>query len=399
MIRVVQVVAALAAMAALAVPAQPAQAAERRVPFGWLGTMIDGPLERPDAPLEREMRVMAQAGVERARAVFYWDHAQPYPSAAEVPPYAPMMRDEGGVPTDFSRTDRIVAAAARRRMQVLAVVLRAPPWARKHPDREWSPPADPADYARFVGVLVRRYGSSGSFWREHPDLPKVPVRHWQIWNEPAGFERGLASQFWDDPGESYLEGYIAMLRASRQVIRAEDRRARVVLAGLFGKSWLALEDIVRAGGRGLFDEAAAHIFTGKVKNVVTTIEAMRAAMTDAGMRRPAPIAITELSWTASKGIAVEQEGYEVTRSQQAQRLRAALTTLAHRRKSNRISGVFWYTWLSAHRSDTSRFDYAGLRRTTKNGGSAALPAFRAYRQMARRLEGCAKRGHARACRR
>jgi hypothetical protein len=375
--------AAVAAAVAAALLAGPAGAAERKVPFGWMGTMIDGPLGNPDAPLEREMRVMANGGVEQVRAVFYWDQAEPV----------------AGGPIDFSRTDRLVAAAAARRMQVLAVVLRAPAWARKNPDREWSPPQDPAAFARFVGVLVRRYGSDGSFWRERPELPAMPVRRWQIWNEPAGFDRGLASQFWADRGESYLDRYVAMLRLSAQEIRAADRSGRVVLAGLFGKSWLALEDIVRAGGRGFFDEAAAHIFTGKVSNVVTTIEAMRKAMTDGGMRRPAPIAVTELSWTASKGIAVHQEGYEVTRKQQAKRLRAAYTTLAQRRKSNRISGVFWYTWSSGHRSDTSRFDYAGLRRTRSDGSSTPLPAFRAYRATARRLEGCAKRGHALACRR
>ncbi len=38
-------------------------------------------------------------------------------------------------------------------------------------------------WKRFLTRAVRRYGPRGSFWAENPQLPKRPIRNWQIWNE------------------------------------------------------------------------------------------------------------------------------------------------------------------------------------------------------------------------
>jgi hypothetical protein len=35
-----------------------------------------------------------------------------------------------------------------------------------------------------VRAAVERSGAKGSFWSDHPDVPKVPIADWQIWNEP-----------------------------------------------------------------------------------------------------------------------------------------------------------------------------------------------------------------------
>jgi len=41
------------------------------------------------------------------------------------------------------------------------------------------------EFGRFAATLVRRYyGPNASFWRNHPSLPRRPLRAWQIWNEP-----------------------------------------------------------------------------------------------------------------------------------------------------------------------------------------------------------------------
>ena len=38
-------------------------------------------------------------------------------------------------------------------------------------------------WATFLRDAVDRYGPYGSFWFEHPALPYLPIRTWEIWNE------------------------------------------------------------------------------------------------------------------------------------------------------------------------------------------------------------------------
>ena len=38
-------------------------------------------------------------------------------------------------------------------------------------------------WATFLRDGAERYGPDGSFWVEHPDVPYLPIRTWEIWNE------------------------------------------------------------------------------------------------------------------------------------------------------------------------------------------------------------------------
>src|SRR5204863_2384271 len=95
--------------------AWPVSAAARTppIPLGWVGMNLDGGTVDSES-LGSELALMPTAGVESVRYAFYWNEAQPYATAAEVPA-AERARfvDIGGVPTDFSVSDRLVAAAAR----------------------------------------------------------------------------------------------------------------------------------------------------------------------------------------------------------------------------------------------------------------------------------------------
>ncbi len=104
------VVLLLAALAAP--PPRPAAgAAERKVPFGFLGTMADGAfVEQPALPLDAEAQAMVRTGVERLRLALYWDQAQPDPALAP----------------DFAATERMVGAAARRGIPVFLTIVRRP---------------------------------------------------------------------------------------------------------------------------------------------------------------------------------------------------------------------------------------------------------------------------------
>jgi hypothetical protein len=391
--------AALASLTILAVACATSQAAPRRVPFGYLGVMADGPLLGRPGALEAEAPQMVSTGVESLRFGIYWSEVQPYPNAASVPPeLAARYQLIDGVPTDFSQVDRLFRDAARYGLRVLPVILQAPPWARRDPTRMWSPPADPATYGRFAGLVVGRYGPGGSFWAQNPTLPRDPARDWQIWNEPAG---GLTPNgvtlFWDDPAP-FQAPYIAMLQAARAQIKAADPSARIVLGGLFSRSWLALQSLYEHGARGLFDEVAVNIFTSLPRDVLVTVQRDRAVMNHNG-DRALPMIISETSWPSAAGRIAKHDllGYEVTPVQQAQRLTSLLVLLDRNRAQLNLQQVFWYTWLSRDASRTESFDYAGLRRLTRSGAIAQKPVQRAYRRSALALEGCTKTLLADAC--
>jgi hypothetical protein len=380
----------LLALALLLLAPAAGEAAQRTVPRGWLGVIVDGPLTGPDAGrYEGEWDRMAADGAESVRAAFYWSEAQPYPGFAQMPPgQAAAFRDEGGVPTDFSRYDAVVASAARRHLGVLPIVHRTPGWAAENPQDVASTPRGTAAYAAFLGALVRRYGPAGSFWAERPDLPRLPIRDWQVWNEPN------LTRYWSR--QPFARSYVRLLRAADRALEAADPGARTVLAGLPNESFTALRAIYRAGGRGTFDVVALHPYTGKPRNVVRLVELARAEIRRA-RDKALPVWVTELSWPAALGKTKNIAGFETTDRGQAARLRSGLERLAAARRRLRIERVYWYTWLSNPTGPNS-FDYSGLRRLA-GGGVASAPALAQFRTVARRLEGCAKvSGDATRCR-
>ncbi|MEA2421538.1 MAG: polysaccharide biosynthesis protein PslG [Thermoleophilaceae bacterium] len=373
------------------VPAAPAAAARpKKVPSNFVGTVADGPLlENPNVDLAGQLGRMVTNGVQTLRTVFNWAGAQPYKTFNDVPmDQRDRFRDENGVPTDYSKIDELVTAAAERRIAVLPIVMIAPMWDARHPGQLSSPPQDFQPYYDFAAAVARRYGPGGSFWSEHPELVAQPIRYWQIWNEPS------FKVFWSD--QPFATDYVELLRGARDAIRAVDPGARIVLAGLANKSWTALSKIYKAGGGPLFDVAAFHPFTDKVDGVRQILVHDRQVMAGNGDARK-PLWVTELSWTSAKGKTSVTYGNEQTERGQARRLAAAYTMLAKQRRKLRIGRVYWYTWVTPDKQRDYPFDWAGLLRVT-SGGVKAKPALGAFRRTTLALEHCrTKRGRADRC--
>ena len=274
---------------ALALPA----AAAARVPQGFVGMNVDGPLLGPSVNLDAQMGAMARSGVESIRVAFYWSEEQPVSSFIFIAPSdAPRFHDIGGIPTDFSSSDAIVAAAARHGISVLPNVQQAPAWASRHPGNPASPPLGTAPYANFLAALAGRYGPKGSFWKDNPGIRKVPIRDWQIWNEPD------ATKYWSD--QPWVADYTALLKASHAALRSVDKGSRTVLAGFPSRSWVSLARLYKAGARRYFDVAAVHPFSLPVANIPRILVEDRRVMAkyhDAAK----PIFITETSWPSAKG--------------------------------------------------------------------------------------------------
>jgi hypothetical protein len=369
---------------------EPSEAAPRTVPFGFFGTVFHVPAGLPERELNRQFALMARSGVESVRVPFLWAGLEPARGVHE-----------------WSASDQVVAAAARRRIRILANVLGTPRWASEgrdgpHPER-W-PPRDPALFAALMRRLVERYGPRGSFWTENPSVPRVPVRWWQIWNEPMGAVH-WAKRPWP-------QSFTRLLRAAYGAVHRADRGAKVVAASLatFNRytHWDGARDLYRAGARRHFDVISVHPFTNgsipvaqSVDRVIRIVERVREVMRGHGDGRK-PIILTELSWPAALGRVPRGRllGLETTPRGQAQRLDAAYARLARERRRWGIAQVYWFNWASEYDANSSAADvsyrFSGLTRVA-DGVFTSMPILRTYAAVAARHEGCRKGQTATSC--
>ena len=368
--------------AALAASAAPAVAAP--LPRGFFGVMANGPLDSLGSDLGPEVGVMAASGVSSIRVPFQWAEIQPYASFADVPASQRGRFVDGGdgIPSDFAATDNLVVEAARRGISTLALVLRAPNWAAHDPGHVQPSPRDPAQYARFLQTLIARYGPRGKVWAAHPDLARVPVRAWQIWNEPS-----IGKYFSQQP---YVRPYARLLAASYAAVHRADPGATVVMAGLanfttgggVSLSWRELSKLYRAGIKGHFDAVAVHPFSGRPSNSVKITRLNREVMNRNGDARK-PLWLTEITWASARGQKPTSAGWETTEAGQALRLRQAYALYARERRRLNLQRIYWYTWATADRDSSSSFAWSGLRRAEVDGRYVDKPALRSFRALAR----------------
>jgi hypothetical protein len=349
---------------AAALAALPGSASAAKVPSDFFGVMADGPLLYNGFNDQSEFDLMKSSGVQTIRMAMPW-------SAMEASPGA----------IDFSGTDPVVAQAAAHGYTPLPTVTFAPAWAARHPGQSNSPPQGTTNYANFIAACVRRYGPNGSFWSEHPEVPYRPIRDWQVWNEP-----NQPVFNWSD--QPFAKDYVALLRAARAAIKGVDPGAHIVLSGLVGTSWVALAQVYKAGGKGLFDDVAIHPFTLQPKNVLLILNKVRAVMKrfhDSSR----PMFLTELTWPAAKGQPLTRTyGYETDSAQQAKKLGQVMPLLVAARRKLKLARVYWYTWISAApepRNDP--FSYSGLRQLENDGTTVQTrPSLGVYARMAHRYE-------------
>jgi hypothetical protein len=251
---------------------------------------------------------------------------------------------------EWSRPDELIGELAAAGVSTLPFLFGSPQWAARADGNDCEgggcrsfAPASPetrAAFAGFAAAAVRRYGPYGSFWEAHPGLRPLPVRSWQIWNEPnlrAFFQPAVdATQY----GE--------LLHRAAAQIRDEDPTAEVLIGGLSG--WRTTANMVSSGSylRDLYAEAGAaedfdglaiHPYWGRVRGVLARVRhalrIARAADPDVGLW------ITEIGWSS----AGRRGEYLVkTAHGQARRLRHAFERFLANRASWRLRGAYWYAW-------------------------------------------------------
>ena len=359
----------------LALPA--GAGAARKPPKGFYGVAYSPPgAPMPYATAAQDFALMKRAGVESARVDFPWFVIEPARGVYR-----------------FDLLDPMVAQAAANGIRLLPVLSTTPKWASPRPNGadfgHWAP-ADLSLYGNYASALIGRYGPAGSFWAENPTLPRVPIRTWQLWNEPS------ASYFWATP--NYRSSYPALVRVAYDAIKAADPGSTVVLAGLASfrrangrvdTSWADLAAFYRNGLRGHYDVLAVHPFSANLARIIKTVRLSRRVLKRNREGRK-PIWVTELSWSSPPRQVPNRQRVGIEVSPRRQR---ALLTQAYKRfrrdRSLRVTAAYWYEWstpYSVRRCSTSptSFEFTGLIRTPCGGTSLSrTPLFRTYRRVAR----------------
>jgi hypothetical protein len=334
-----------------------ASAATAPVPPGFVGLVSDDAFWGTDADPSRTgtMARIAGTGARVLRHAFYWSIIEPRPGHY-----------------DFSLYDGYVTAAARANLSILPILFDPPAFRSARPAegarRGTYPPANYTDFAVFAAALVRRYGPNGDFWREHPELPQLPIRSWQVWNEPN------IPAYW--PSGPNPAAYAAMLRTVGEGIKAVDPGARVITAGL-NESELGiklvpfLQGMYRAGAKGSFDVLALHPYAPG--SDLVTAQLNRAVRELRRNGDPARTIVTELGWATG---GPSQRALVVSELGQASLIRRTITRLARYRGQMRLDGVFYFNWRDVSAAPGSR-DHWGLHTGLLREDGSAKPAMQA----------------------
>jgi len=310
---------------------------------------------------------LSRGGVGVLREVFYW-------AAIEVLPGA----------YDFSAQDAYVEQAARHGLRVLPVLLMAPGFRSSapatNPKRGMYPPARPKDMGTFAAVLAKRYGPKGTFWRQHPDVPKVPIRQWQIWNEPN-------LPFYWPRGPNPRE-YAALLRASARALRHVDRRAEIVTAGLpysNDRRSMSPETFLRGlyavGARNAFDTVAVHPYADTIFRMMVAVRRMRRLIVRSG-DSGAHLWLTEVGW-ATGG---PPSPFTVSPERQGSLIGQAITRLNRERKALNLRGVVIYN-LRDSSPGQGDHDFWGFHAGLYDLAGNPKPALAALQEAAQRVGG------------
>ena len=278
-----------------------------------------GVISAEPLPGAEQLAELGDGGVGTLRINLAWGSVQSGPDA----------------PYDWSHYDPVVLAAARGGVRVLATIYSSPSWAASTAE---IPPlgSDLAGFEQFARAAVGRYGSDGTFWSRHPDVPKLPIADWQLWNEPN------SPLFWKPSPDA--DGYLKLLRAFHSAVKDTDPSAHILLGGLFPTphEGTPLEDFLAAlyegGGRDLFDAVALHPYARTPRDAIERVEQARRIMRRFGDAEK-PIWITEVGW-ASRGT---PPGLVVGPSGQADYVRQVFQLASDEREDLGIAGVVWYS--------------------------------------------------------
>jgi hypothetical protein len=184
--------------------------------------------------LDARMAGIAASGAKWVRFDFNWANIQP----------------DNAKTYNWGVYDKLVLAAQKHKLYILGILDYTPVWARSSActDSDKCRPANNDQFAQFARTVSNRYKNRG-------------LHYWEIWNEPNN------PQFWQ-PAANPTD-YTRLLQATAKALRAEDKEAYIITAGLSpqeteGPAYAPIDflaGVYKAGGKSSFDAVAHHPYT------------------------------------------------------------------------------------------------------------------------------------------
>jgi polysaccharide biosynthesis protein PslG len=301
-------------------------------------------------PSEPVLDRVATAGGGTFRAQVDWKFTEPRPGAR-----------------DYYGTDVLFGTAARAGITILPDLVGVPRWMSRNTTR---PPIFTAtqrnEWRALLTDYARRYGSNGTFWAEHPELPRRPVTTWEIWNEPnLGDSIG---------GKVSPRRFVSLLKISAEGLRAGDPAARILTGGLFPyhtkRNTMTMTKFLNAmyrvpGAANSFDALGVHPYAAQPRGVVRWVQVARRIMRRHG-DGATPIYVSAFGWLTG-GFGIRYSPLRATPKQQAKKLTRTYRLLSRSAGRLGIASALWFTLTDhASRGPDLITDRAGLFRLNGN---------------------------------
>ncbi len=347
-------------IAACALALGPAASAHAAVPADFVGISSEDVFVGSSAYRDSALGAQADTGIGLLRQTFKWSAIERSPGRYS-----------------FGGYDGYMAATARHGISVLPILYDPPPFRssspRRHARRGVYPPKRYADMGRFGAAVARRYGPAGSFWTEHPELPRRPITAFQVWNEPN------LRYYW--PRGPSARQYTRLLTATGKAIKAVDPSAEIVTAGLADsrlRGSISLKRFIagmyKARARGRFGSLALNAYATNVRQLGASLRRVRRLMRSHGDRNR--IWITELGW-CDRG---PRSRFCVGARRQGRLIEQALRYVGKRRTSLGLRGLVYFTWKDGRPYPPLFQDFWALHTGLHRLNGTAKPALSAFRR-------------------
>jgi polysaccharide biosynthesis protein PslG len=315
----------------------------------------------------RDLNRLDQGHVGTVRRLLYWPAVEPRKGVFR-----------------WGQWDSIVGKLASRGIAVLPFVYGSPRYIAHHAN---VPPVGSKgkrkQWRRLLARLAYRYGAGGTYWttnetwgyaRQHPGKPRLPIRNWQIWNEP-----NLKKFFGPRPS---VGRYATLVRNSHRALRSVDPHADVVLAGMSGRGDPSdrkfISRLYRARPiKRSFEAVAVNPYASKVHQVGRKIKGIRAVMRRHHDKRT-PLWVTEIGWGSHRP---DRFGLNKGIKGQKRMLNRSFRLIVSHRRVWHVSRLIWFDFRDPPGSHggCSFCTSAGL---LKHNGKPK-PAWRAFKRFAR----------------
>jgi hypothetical protein len=356
-LRTLTLIAAVASLLAVGATAAYAQAPNRPAPprgapSDFVGMVSEDAFADPGSYRDAQLATMASFGVRTLRQTFNWSQIETSPGSY-----------------DFSVYDSFVGDAARAGITVLPILFRAPAFRGGGSSAIANPPRKYSDLGDFGAVVVKRYGTNGTFWNDHPDIPKTPIRAVQNWNEPN------LKAYWS--GKPNAKQYTALLKAAYKPIKAADRSIEIVTAGMpESRIGVKLNKFIpamyKAGAKKWFDTIAINPYGRTAGAVMKNIKNVRDIMRQ--NHDGARIWATELGWSDTGPASPQRVGAQ----KQATEITKLVKLMVSQRRGLKLRGFVYFGWRDG--APYAGKDFWGLHTGLLDIDGQPKPAYSAFQK-------------------